>query len=127
MSRILYGSLTGSFHVFCAWSGLLMKRNWPTRPTEPDRKTNRFSIVSWFPVVAVPDSHAMFRLLIPATGLSCVSPPRTVGTLSTLLKAPPVPQLPDHMVLELAMRNSAPVLNACLPLVQLIVSAYVVR
>src|SRR5262245_10597887 len=100
-----------------------MKRYCPTRPTDPDRKTNRFSILSWFPEVALPARPGIFVLLIPATGVSCVSPPCTVGMLSTFVEVPPVPQLPDQSVLELVIRNSAPVLNACLPLVQLIVSA----
>src|SRR5262245_1787045 len=119
MSRAFNGSLKGSFHSFCAWSGRLMKRYWPTRPTDPERKTNRFSILSWFPVVALPASPGMLVLLIPVTGVNCVSPPCTVGMLSTLFRVPPVPQLPDQRVLELVIRNSAPVLKACLPLVQL--------
>src|SRR5215471_17346426 len=100
-----------------------MKRNWPTRATDPERNINRLRIVAWFPVVALPASPGMLTLSIPTTGLNCVSPPITVGMVSTLLKAPPVPQLPDHVVFDDPIRNSTPVLNACLPLVQLIVSA----
>src|SRR2546428_13104003 len=98
-----------------------MKRNSVILASEPERKLRRLRMVALFPLALVPANPVIVVPLIAFVEIGAfgASPPNACGMVVGSV-APPA-----SYARELCRRISPPILNACLPFVQLRESPYV--